>query len=96
MSTERDPADREGGDPSDERPRQATGASESEDDLGTAGWILTGVVVLSFLVIPGYIYLFPATPGQFGLSFLATYIALPMIPAVLLGAIAVWSAVSSR
>ncbi len=58
---------------------------------GLRGWVLVGVVVTCFLVIPGVVYLRPAVPGQFGLSFFATMLVLPLVPAVLLGLTAVWS-----
>ncbi|USZ67267.1 hypothetical protein NGM10_11055 [Halorussus salilacus] len=51
------------------------------------GWVLVGVIVLSFLVVPAIILaLPPVEPFRFA------YLVLPMIPAILLGATAVWSA----
>jgi hypothetical protein len=50
-------------------------------------WVLVGVITLCFLVIPATIlYLPPVRPFRFA------YLVLPLIPAVLLGATAVWSA----
>jgi hypothetical protein len=69
----------------------ATGADDADDGLGRAGWVLVGVVVLSVLVVPGVIYLYPAGPGNLGFPFLAAMLALPMVPALLLGATAIWS-----
>ncbi len=43
------------------------------------------------LVIPGVIYAYPYAAGAFGFTFFATYLALPLVPAVLLGLVAVWS-----
>ncbi|QLG64014.1 hypothetical protein HUG12_07050 [Halorarum salinum] len=71
-------------------------ADDTGEGLGRAGWVLVGVVVLAFLVIPGVIYLRPATPGELGFGFLAAMLVLPMLPAALLGATAVWSAVRGR
>ncbi|WP_096391606.1 hypothetical protein [Halopenitus persicus] len=66
--------------------------SEPEaDGFGRAGWALTAALITCTLLIPGVIYLYPYVLGRFELSFFGTYLALPMIPAVLLGAIAVWS-----
>ena len=84
---------------SDERDADgATEASASADrsepepaGFGSRGWILVGVVVLSFLVVPGIVYLFPALPADAGLPFLVAMLAFPMLPAVLLGLTAVWS-----
>ncbi|MFC4357507.1 hypothetical protein ACFO0N_06025 [Halobium salinum] len=64
--------------------------------FGRAGWLLVVAVVLSTLVVPGLIYLFPAAPASLGLPFLATYLALPMVPAVLLGLVAVWTMTGAK
>jgi hypothetical protein len=66
------------------------------DGLGRTGWLLVGIVVLTFLVIPGVIYAFPAAPGEAGIPFLVAMLALPFLPAVILGGVAVWSAVRDR
>ena len=66
---------------------------EPDDDLGRFGWALVAVVAAAFLGIPGVIYLFPAGP-QSGLPFLVAMLALPFAPAVLLGVVAVWTAVA--
>jgi hypothetical protein len=71
-----------------------TAESESEpeaDGFGRKGWVLTAVLFTCVLVIPGIIYVYPYAAGAFGFSFFATYLALPLVPAVLLGLIAVWS-----
>jgi hypothetical protein len=62
-----------------------------QEEFGRRGWVLVGVIVLSTIVVPGIIYLYPAGPGNLGVSFLAAMLALPMLPAILLGATAVWS-----
>lgn len=56
------------------------------------GWLLVGVVVVSFLVIPGIVLLRPLRI----VGFRTTYLLLPLAPAVLLGATAVWVAIRSR
>jgi hypothetical protein len=61
------------------------------DAFGAKGWVLVGILVVSVLVIPGIIYLYPAAPSEAGLSFVAAMLVLPMVPAVLLGLAAVWS-----
>ena len=66
--------------------------SEPEvDGFGRKGWVLTAVLFTCVLVIPGLIYVYPYVAGVFGFTFFATYLALPLIPAILLGAVAVWS-----
>ena len=67
-----------------------TGESEGEG-FGTQGWLLVAGVIVCFLVIPGIIYLYPAAPAQIGWTFFATFLVLPLVPARLLGLLAVWS-----
>jgi len=55
------------------------------------GWALVAAIFVAFLVIPTVIYLYPRVPTRFGLSFWNAYLALPMIPAVVLGLLAVWA-----
>ena len=43
------------------------------------------------LVIPGIIYVYPYAAGALGFPFLATFLALPLVPALLLGLVAVWT-----
>lgn len=81
--------------PSGEPPRQA----ETSGEFGGEGWVLVGMILLGFLVIPIAILLLPAAQGliqSLGLTLRAAYLALPLVPAFLLGAIAVWSALRSR
>jgi hypothetical protein len=54
-------------------------------------WVLVGVIVLCFLVIPATILVLPPA-GPFRVA----YLVLPLIPALLLGAVAVWSAQRSN
>jgi hypothetical protein len=69
----------------------ASGASAAEGGFGRQGWLLVVVVVLSFLVVPGAIYLFPSIPASFGIPYVAAFLALPMLPALVLGLTAVWT-----
>ncbi|MES3162369.1 MAG: hypothetical protein PPP55_12505 [Halorubrum sp.] len=66
-------------------------AAAEPDGFGREGWALTGVLLTCVLVIPGVIYAYPYVAGSFGLTFFGTYLVLPLIPAVLLGLVAVWS-----
>jgi len=70
------------------RPSEGGGASVEADGFGVKGWALTAVLFVSVIVIPGIIYVYPYAAG--GLGF-ATYLALPLVPAALLGLVAVWS-----
>lgn len=78
------------------RPRYAPPARERFD---WRGWVLVSIVVVSFLLVPGAILLLPHAQSfveWLGLPLRAAYLGLPMIPALLLGATAVWAAVRSR
>ncbi|VTT85695.1 hypothetical protein DM2_577 [Halorubrum sp. DM2] len=90
-------ADRDGkGDDAGDRgdaPRDRTepAADPTADGFGRKGWALTAVLFTCVLVIPGIIYIYPYAAGAFGFTFFATYLALPLVPALLLGLVAVWS-----
>jgi hypothetical protein len=74
-------------------------APPPQENFDWRGWILVGVVVVSFLVIPGailYLQQAQAVVSSLGLSLRQAYLTLPMIPAILLGATAIWAAVRSR
>ena len=64
---------------------------EVDREFDWRGWVLVGAIVVSFLVIPTIIVLYPHVGTMFGLSFWDAYLVLPMIPAVVLAAIAVWA-----
>jgi hypothetical protein len=81
----------------DAQPRNAPEPGDAEFDW--RGWLLVAAVVVAFLVVPGALYLLPTIQGavaDLGLGLRHTYLVLPLVPAFLLGAIAVWSAVRSR
>ena len=88
--------------PDDEQPRRHDdeqvrrssedgGASLEADGFGAKGRVLTAVLFVSVIVIPGIIYAYPYAAGGLGFTFFATYLALPLVPAALLGLVAVWS-----
>lgn len=63
-----------------------------QPDGGNWGeWVLVAVVVLSFVVIPGLVLLNPPA-----LPFRVAFLLLPLLPAALLGATAVWVALKGR
>ncbi|MFC5280113.1 hypothetical protein ACFPM1_15285 [Halorubrum rubrum] len=78
-------------DAADPAGRPGDSAEPAADGFGRKGWALTAVLFTCVLVIPGIIYAYPYVPGAFGFTFFATYLALPLVPAVLLGLVAVWS-----
>jgi len=66
-------------------------ADAPAEGLGRSGWVLVAAVVVAVLVIPGLVYLWPAGGRVFGATYRTAMLVLPMIPAVILGLIAVWS-----
>ncbi|MFQ3319451.1 MAG: hypothetical protein ACI8UR_002034 [Natronomonas sp.] len=64
---------------------------EADREFDYRGWALVGAIFLAFLVIPGIIFLYPHVGPMLGLTFWDTYLALPMVPAILLGILAVWA-----
>jgi len=61
--------------------------------------VLVGALIVSFLVVPAAIVLLP--PAQqsvaaFGLSLRDTYLVVPLVPALVLGALGVWTALRAR
>ncbi|WP_276272856.1 hypothetical protein [Haloarcula litorea] len=81
--------------PSGEPPRRA----DPSDEFGWEGWALVATVVVGFLVVPAALLVLPAAQGfvrSLGLTLRAAYLALPLVPAFLLGAVAVWSALRAR
>ncbi|MDX1748370.1 MAG: hypothetical protein R3324_20735 [Halobacteriales archaeon] len=64
-------------------------ASDADRSLGPRGWLLVAAVLIAFIGVPLVIlYRPPALP------FFYAYLALPLIPAFLLAALAVWAALS--
>lgn len=59
------------------------------------GWVLVAAIVCAFLVLPAVVVFLPAARGQLralGLTLRDAYLVVPLVPALVLGAIAVWSA----
>jgi len=78
-----EPGDRHG-----EKPR-------SEDrEFGARGWVLVGMLFLAFGVIPMTIFFIPRAQWlltTIGLGYRDAFLVLPLLPALLLGAMAVWA-----
>lgn len=69
------------------------------EEFDWRGWLLVGVVFVSFLVIPGFILFLPETHwilGSLGLSWRQAYLVFPMIPALILGLTAVWAVIRTQ
>lgn len=81
------------------RPDGRPGRPDDERGFDWRGWVLVGTVAFAFLVAPGALLVLPSVQAQvaaLGLSMRDAYLTLPLVPAILLGAVAVWSAVRSR
>ncbi len=77
----------------------ADGDETAGEEFGWQGWVLVGVVLVAFLMVPAAILYLPRAQGfiaSLGLTVRDAYLVLPLIPAFLLGATAVWAAVRSR
>jgi hypothetical protein len=77
------------------RPKQVTPAEE----IDWRGWLLVGVVLVCFFVIPVLILFIPQAQGvlaSLGLTRRQAYLAMPMIPAIVLGITAVWAAIRTQ
>lgn len=82
--------------PSGEPPQKL---ETEEQSFGWRGWVVVGVLVLSFLVVPWALILLPTAQGTvagLGMSWRDTYLVVPLLPALLLGLVGVWTALRSR
>lgn len=63
-------------------------------EFGLRGWILVGWLFVALVVVPAYLFFYP-TSGEalslFGLGYRDTYLFVPLLPAIILGALAVWA-----
>ncbi|UPM43394.1 hypothetical protein [Halocatena salina] len=69
----------------------------SDQAFGRRGWFLLGMLAVAFVVAPATILYLPyAEPviTALGLSFRDAYLVLPLVPALALGSVAVWTAIS--
>lgn len=78
------------------RPSGEPAAPVDERRFDWRGWLLVATIAFSFLVVPGAILVLPEYAASLGLSLRDAYLTLPLLPAFLLGAVAVWSALRSR
>ena len=73
------------------QPHEPQEAAGTDDMNKRSQWLVVAVLALCGLGAPAYLYW--VGPGTFGLGFRDTYLAIPMIPAILLGLVGVWTAV---
>jgi hypothetical protein len=89
------------GDPADATAdRDAHGVTPGDLPRGEArefdwrGWALVGMLLVAFVLVPVALYFLPRAQGfvaSLGLSLRDAYLVLPLLPALLLGAMAVWA-----
>lgn len=66
----------------------------SDREFGRRGWLLVGTLAVAFVLVPATILYLPhAEPAAVGLTFRDAYLVLPLVPALALGAVAVWAAI---
>lgn len=67
----------------------------AEQEFDRRGWLLVATLTVAFVVVPATILYLPhAKPiiTALGLTFRDAYLVLPLVPALALGAVAVWTA----
>lgn len=92
-------ADSDGGYVHQPRSSPPSRAPAGEGTFDWRGWLLVGVIVFAFLVVPATLLYLPQAQsfvGSLGLTLRDAYLVLPLLPAFLLGTVAVWAAVRSR
>jgi hypothetical protein len=77
-------------------PRTTAGAGnavpQADDEFGWRGWVLVGMLVVTLVVLPVVV---TQRPVQV-VGFRTTFLVLPLLPAFLLAATAVWVALRGR
>jgi hypothetical protein len=69
-------------------------ARADEREFDWRGWVLVGVIVVAFLVVPSIILALPYAGGTLaalGLTWRDTFLVLPLAPALALGIAAIWA-----
>ena len=81
----------------EDRPRSeydAVAARADEREFDWRGWVLVGIIVVAFLVVPTVILALPYAGGTLaalGLTWRDTFLVLPLAPALALGVAAIWA-----
>jgi hypothetical protein len=87
----------DGGDDRDRTTRAYHPDVPRSEEFGRKGWGLVAALFVAFVVVPGFILYLPYSGGlieSFGLTMRDAYLTLPLVPALVLAALAVWVAVS--
>jgi len=62
---------------------------EVDPQFDRRGWVLVGAIIVSFLVVPGIIYVYPYVTSGFNRLSIVVYFLLPLFSAIALGLLAV-------
>ncbi|WP_181686271.1 hypothetical protein [Halorhabdus salina] len=72
--------------------------ADDSEQSNRAHWVLIGSLLVALIAVPWALILLPSVRGVvglFGLTFRDAYLVVPLIPALGLGALAVWTAIRS-
>lgn len=81
----------------DDRPVDRDGdraSARGGREFGWRGWVLVGFVLVAFFVVPGALLTFAYARefvASLGLGWRQAYLVLPLLPALILGTLAVWA-----
>lgn len=73
--------------------------ADGREEFGARGWLLVGALFLALVVVPVFILFIPSSRpliASLGLTLRDAYLVLPLVPALVLGALAVWTALGGR
>jgi hypothetical protein len=73
--------------------------AEGREEFGLRGWLLVAVLLVALVVVPVFILFIPSSRpliAALGLTLRDAYLVLPLLPALVLGAVAVLTALGNR
>ena len=68
--------------------------SDTGREFGWRGWVLVAWILVALVVVPAILFYIPragAFTKSLGLGFRDAFLVLPLVPALVLGALAVWA-----
>jgi hypothetical protein len=80
-------------------PEGPAGPADGREEFGLRGWLLVAVLLVALVVVPVFILFIPSSRpliAALGLTLRDAYLVLPLLPALVLGALAVWTALGGR
>lgn len=70
------------------------GPRDEDREFGWRGWVLVGMLFVALVVVPVLLYFVPRAQGlaaSLGLGYRDAFLVLPLLPALVLAALAVWA-----